>query len=84
MSTSLRITADEYDRMIAKGAFEGMGRRTKLIQGELRQESPVGPVHVFTSPQGKPYLNHCVVTAAEAVSPSCKPDAKLFLAELFI
>ena len=45
MSTSLRITAEEYDRMIANGAFVGIDRRIELIRGELRQMSPAGPVH---------------------------------------
>ncbi|MCA9137716.1 MAG: Uma2 family endonuclease [Planctomycetales bacterium] len=45
MSTTLRITADEYDRMIERGAFVGMDRRIELIRGELRQMSPAGPVH---------------------------------------
>lgn len=45
MSTALRITADEYDRMIQRGAFVGMDRKIELIRGELRQMSPAGPVH---------------------------------------
>ncbi len=45
MSTALRLTASEYDRMIERGAFVGMDRKIELIRGELRQMSPAGPVH---------------------------------------
>ena len=45
MSTALRLTPDEYDRMIAKGAFDGINRRIELIHGELREMNPAGPVH---------------------------------------
>lgn len=45
MSTTLRLTPDEYDRMIANGAFEGIERKIELIRGELRQMSPADPVH---------------------------------------
>jgi Uma2 family endonuclease len=45
MSTILRITAAEYDSMIAKGAFDGIDRRIELIHGELREMNPAGPVH---------------------------------------
>lgn len=45
MSTGLRLAPDEYDRMIANGAFEGINRRIELIRGELREMSPAVPVH---------------------------------------
>jgi len=45
MSIGLRLTPQEYDRMIAKGAFDGINKRIELIRGELRQMSPAGPVH---------------------------------------
>lgn len=45
MSTTLRLTAEEYDQMIDKGAFDGIGRRIELIRGELSEKSPAGPVH---------------------------------------
>lgn len=45
MSTTLRLTPDEYDAMIAKGAFVGIDRRIELIQGELREMNPAGPLH---------------------------------------
>jgi len=45
MSTILRITADEYDLMIEKGAFDGIRRRIELIHGELREMNPAGPIH---------------------------------------
>ena len=45
MSTGLRLSSEEYDRMIACGAFEGIDRRIELIRGELREMSPAGPAH---------------------------------------
>jgi Uma2 family endonuclease len=45
MSVGLRLTPEEYDQMIAKGAFDGITKRIELIRGELREMSPAGPVH---------------------------------------
>lgn len=46
MSTALRLTLDEYDRMIEQGVFdETRDRRIELINGELREMSPPGPSH---------------------------------------
>lgn len=45
MSTTLRLTADEYDSMIERGAFSGLTRRIELIRGELREMNPAGPLH---------------------------------------
>lgn len=45
MSTTHRITAEEYDSMIAKGAFDGINRKIELVHGELREMKPAGPVH---------------------------------------
>ena len=45
MSVGLRLTAEEYDRMIARGAFDGINRRIEMIRGELREMNPAGPVH---------------------------------------
>lgn len=45
MSSTLRITGAEYDRMIAAGAFTGINRRIELIHGELREMIPAGPAH---------------------------------------
>ncbi|WDQ18708.1 hypothetical protein [Rhodopirellula sp. P2] len=45
MSTALQLSLEEYDRMIAAGAFVGMDRHIELIRGELRQMNPAGPVH---------------------------------------
>lgn len=47
MSTSLRITLAEYDRMINREIFEEPNRRIELIYGELREMSPPGPTHEF-------------------------------------
>jgi len=47
MSTTTRLTIDQFDQMIAEGVFEkGPNReRIELIDGELREMSPIGPVH---------------------------------------
>jgi Uma2 family endonuclease len=47
MSTATRITLADYDRMIAEGKFEGglTRPRIELIDGELRDMSPIGPLH---------------------------------------
>ncbi len=47
MSTIARVTIEQYDRMIAGGVFEtGLQRqRIELIEGELREMSPIGPRH---------------------------------------
>jgi Uma2 family endonuclease len=49
MSTLARLTIEEYDRMITAGVFDGpQPRRIELIQGELREMSPIGPPHETT------------------------------------
>ena len=50
MSTATRITLAEYDRMIAAGAFDGgLNRpRVELIDGELREMSPINSPHAIT------------------------------------
>ena len=46
MSTTLRLSLDEYDRMIEQGVFDGMReKRIELINGELREMPPAGPDH---------------------------------------
>jgi Uma2 family endonuclease len=46
MSTALRFTLAEYDRMIEQGVLDGRGDlRTELIYGEIREMSPPGPTH---------------------------------------
>ncbi len=45
MSTALRLTLDDYHAMIDRGAFDGLDRRVELIRGELREMSPIGPIH---------------------------------------
>ena len=45
MSSALRLTPDEYDRMIANGAFVGIERKIELIRGELREMGPADPIH---------------------------------------
>lgn len=47
MSTTTRLSIEQYDQMIADGVFERrISRdRVELIDGELRQMSPIGPPH---------------------------------------
>ena len=45
MSTSLRLSIDDYEQMISNGAFVGIDRRLEFIHGELREMSPAGPYH---------------------------------------
>ena len=45
MSTTLRLSLDEYDQMIARGAFVGIDRHIELIRGEMREMNPAGPLH---------------------------------------
>ena len=46
MSVSARITSAEFDSMVERGAFDGIGpRKIELIQGELRFMNPAGPIH---------------------------------------
>ncbi len=49
MSTATRITLADYDRMIAAGHFDaGMNHpRVELIDGELRDVSPIYPPHAI-------------------------------------
>lgn len=46
MSTTVRLSLAEYDRMIACGVFDRRERlRLELIHGELRDMAPIGPDH---------------------------------------
>ena len=46
MSTTTKISLDEYNVMVESGAFDGeLRRRIELIQGELREMSPIGARH---------------------------------------
>jgi Uma2 family endonuclease len=46
MSTDVRITIDDYDRMIDAGEFEpAEEHHVELIRGEIREMSPIHPPH---------------------------------------
>ena len=46
MSTSTRITVDQYDRMIERGEFEpSEDHYVELIYGEITPMSPINPPH---------------------------------------
>jgi Uma2 family endonuclease len=46
MSTAIRFSLAEYDRMIEQGVLAGRGDlRTELMYGEIREISPPGPTH---------------------------------------
>lgn len=48
MSTTLRLTIDQYEQMIARDAFANLHKRIEFIDGELLQMSPAGPVMTTT------------------------------------
>lgn len=45
MSTGLHLTTEEFDRMVACGAFDHLNRKIELIRGEIREMNPAGPLH---------------------------------------
>jgi Uma2 family endonuclease len=46
MSTTVHITVEQYERMIARGAFEPREEnRVELIRGEIVPMSPISPFH---------------------------------------
>ena len=45
MSTALRLTVEEYARLGETGALDELGRRLELIHGEIREMTPIGPIH---------------------------------------
>ena len=46
MSTIAKLSLKEYERIVATGVFDGPNRRrVELIRGELREMSPIGPLH---------------------------------------
>jgi len=46
MSTVALLTLEDYDHMIESGTFDPPNhRRCELIQGEIRDMSPIGPEH---------------------------------------
>ena len=46
MSTIAKLSLKEYEQIVATGVFDGKNhRRLELIRGELREMSPIGPVH---------------------------------------
>ncbi len=45
-STALRLSLDDFNRMVEEDAFRPLGRRRiELIYGELREVTPPGPTH---------------------------------------
>lgn len=49
MSTSTRVTMDQYDAMIRRGVFEPREEHhVELIYGEILPMSPIGPPHYHT------------------------------------
>ena len=45
MATALRLSVDEYDQMVLRGAFDGLQKRIELFRGELIEMNPAGPLH---------------------------------------
>jgi Uma2 family endonuclease len=46
VSTIARLSLAEYDRMVQRGVFdEGKRRRLEFIRGQIREMTPIGPLH---------------------------------------
>lgn len=45
MNTDLRLSVADYERMVAKGAFDELTQRIELIGGAIKSMNPAGPVH---------------------------------------
>lgn len=45
MSTALRLTVAQYDRMVEQGAFDDLQQKIELIRGEMQAMNPSGPRH---------------------------------------
>ncbi|MCA9213216.1 MAG: Uma2 family endonuclease [Planctomycetales bacterium] len=65
MSSSLRLAVDDYERMIANGAFVGLERRLEFIHGEIREMNPAGPYY-FDYIEFLTYWSHSSVSRDEA------------------
>lgn len=61
MSTSVRITVEEYDRMIDEGRFEPREEHhVELLEGEITPMSPINPGH---SNAVRELLEWCILNA---------------------
>lgn len=78
MSTGLHLTADEFDQMVERGAFDHLNRKIELIRGELREMKPAGPLHDGLMI----YLNNWSLLAASGASILVSSQTGLNLAEL--
>ena len=78
MSTGLHLSVDEFDQMVARGAFDHLNRKIELIRGELREMNPAGPLHDGLIM----YLNNWSVMAAAGKSILVSSQTGLNLAEL--
>lgn len=45
IDTRLKLTVDQYEAMVAKGAFDELPQKIELIDGEIQAMNPAGPVH---------------------------------------
>jgi Uma2 family endonuclease len=45
MTPSLHLSLDEYDHMVACGAFDAIHRKVELIRGEICETNSAGPLH---------------------------------------
>ena len=45
MSTTLKLTVEQYDAMVAIGAFDELAQKIELVFGEIWAMNPAGPVH---------------------------------------
>jgi Uma2 family endonuclease len=45
MSPTLKLTVEQYDAMVAKGAFDELAQKIELVFGEIWAMNPAGPAH---------------------------------------
>lgn len=46
MSTAAKLTGEQFDAMVLRGAFDCIGpKKVELIRGELKFMNPSGPIH---------------------------------------
>lgn len=45
MSTTLKLSIEEYNCMVEMGAFDHLNRSIELVRGEIREMNPAGPLH---------------------------------------
>ncbi len=63
MKTLAKWSVEDYHKMIEAGILSD--RRVELLEGEIVEMSPEGPLHYFLSDQGADYLKELLQGQAE-------------------